>query len=1581
MTAEQYIAQATALRVATAINRGSHLFCQELPLMDVERFLQLLAGMKLNLKLVSLALVGYQLTDADFRARLNNLGLAVGYATTDLHVAADWRNKPVAHPCIIALAVGRHPGVSTLAHFPQSTARELAEILIDWARTSDAGLIATSRQRDLLDALLEARELAPLVSLSGIADFLSAWKEARADNELDAPRRALPRLGLLPDRNLLSADRSVSERMYSNFALTRTLSSMAGSRLDAIRRRARKDADTARRDEVLIILARVDALRRTGDSASYGALEFEDAQKLVKPAKDEPPTNEPSTPSPDQPPEEPVPDAPEIRDDTGVAADGGSALIDGDDSRLEEIVAGVEAALADALDQESEEVKGSYEVGGEELPFQFPLDRGFLTWVRAFCSPDFWGGYYRTETTSFEEALADYRQCDPALFQPCTSTIAHDGETYDLRSILQPMQVELQRAGASAEDFCGLWDQIVAARNLVLSSLDILVQQPMLAIAGKAELAGAVAELVRAWERFYGKLAEHHNAMHEIDHAWTRTLFEAVAVLDVVQIETRVDADTSSWKAVLLPTHPLHLWRYERMASLARGLKLEGSDREAVLAELERPEHYLGVLYLTSFPEGRGGSRPLPVARNYRGLAVFENFKNAYSGLEGVEALQRCIRQFALIYVNHTQPLRIALLNPPDASRLLVRLLDALQLPRGANTTLLIDVYATPDHKNRLRDARRLSMTERDQLEEHIRNGRLRLRVHDELLPLDERLKRFRDAPVHIVAVFDEATTAMRRTPGGTNLLPMSPFAVRRRIEFQGIKKKVELQPSAEETVFRSFYDMVAKLEGAAKGGTPQASADAERMRHHIEEVLLDENPGAFWFFFADRALPSPGGIRAARILERQGRHRRAVCYDASYERLALLLRVPLDQFNLRFPPEELEELLQEGVALIGDGLVDLLKPDGQPDTARVRGLAGTLIAARDYKDRHPDSLLVSVDSELARLWLRLSRHGERCDLLALRNDGDDLVVEVIEVKTCGTGAEVARAEIDKARSQLSATLEAVRSGLQEDEEVPERSPLAAPRQEMLKEVFVHGCQSLTALPADRERWAEWLKALFGEGAASGASRLRGIVYAIELGHNSPPDESAVVDEPFTVLVRRIRETRIQELISSRRSPGQSGGDSGSDREPPVPPAKPIKPSFDSPRPVLGGVRAVVAPTRNASAIPPDAPLAKPAFDGLTKSQGIRFCVGESSGIGTPQNYYFHPSNTKLNQLNIGIVGDLGTGKTQLTKALIYQLTRAAEQNRGHAPKFLIFDYKRDYTKPDFVDAVGARVVKPHHIPLNLFDLGATGDHTIGARLGRVKFLNDVLQKIYGGIGPRQRNHLKTAVLQAYESASGGTPTLRDVLVEYEAIVGDKIDAPYSILSDLADLEIFVPNAADAITFREFFNGVVVIDLAALGIGEKERNMLLVMFLNLFYEYMQGLEKRPYIGETPQLRFIDSMLLVDEADNIMKFNFDVLRQILLQGREFGVGVLLASQYLSHFKTRETDYAEPLLTWFLHKVPNVTVRELDAIGLSNVGPSMIDRVKSLDVHQCLFKTLDVPGRFMRGTPFYELLNDPLRRNYG
>ena len=1564
MSRDIYIARAAALQAATAIQKGGHFFCDQLPPMDVERFLTALYEETDGAAGVSLALVGYGASETDLRHRLDTLKLAVGHVTTDLHVAARWRNEPEAHSQIIALARGRHPGVSTLAHFPRGDTRKFARGLLRWARTEQASLASTPPQRELLRVLEESSDLGPLVSLSGVAEFLATWQEMRSGDDLGAPRRALPRIGILPDRNLLSESNKIADRLRENFKLTQDIARMTGSRLDDVRKRVRRGSPE-QRTRGLDVLERAEEIRRNGDFDAYGRLDYDEAREVFRPTS----RTSRAVPPPDDPDES---QGTGVRDDRAVTRDGGELLIDGENAELEALVREIREALAEAVEGEDDSASGQYKTNGDEQRFEFEVKREVLTWVRFFCSAETWGGVVETPSASFEDALRDYRQCDPTRFKPLEQSIPHDGRRYDLRSLLDAMQRELAARGVTNENLCDRWDRMVTARQVVLGHLDILLHQPMLALAGQSELRAAIAELLQACDRFYAKLAQHHPAMHEIDHAWTQLLFEAVAALDIVQIRTTLKGGRTSWKAILLPAHPLHLWRYERIAGLARGLKLDGMDRDAVLDQLQKPEHYLGVIYLTSLPGGRGGNQALPVARDYHGLAVFENLRNAYSGDDGVEALRRCVRQFAQIYFNHVRPLRLALINPPDASRTLVSLLSRDRGHPAARFPLLVDVYATPDHEARLHGARRFSTEDRDQIEEHIAAGRLRLRVNDETLTLEDRLRTLRNHPVHIVAVFDEATTAMRHQPGGSvSLLPMSPFAIRRRINFQGIHRKVELLPSHETTVFRSFYDMVAKLQGARASQTPQASADAERMADHIDGVLANATPGAFWFFFADRALPTPGRVGVARILESHDGRRRSVCYDASYERLALLLRRPLDDFNLRFSLPEVQELLGEGVVLLGDGLLNLFGADAQPDTGRVRGFAGMLVAARDYRTRHPGALVVSVDTKLARLWLRLADtdSAERCDLLALRRDEDGVTVDAIEVKTAGGHAGVPESDVRKATDQLMATLKAIRSGLDEGTTGEEASPLAAPRQEMLKEVFVSGCQSALASPEDRTRWAEWLQVLFPDQESADAIRLCGTVYAVELRNNTLSSHERLRHDPYEIVVRRLREERIQTLISPGSESLRPETADGAERE---------RPSSSAAHRAEPVERSPAAPAATPSAaVPSDVPASVSGSSGGTAQEdvGICFTVGESLSAADSKPYYLHPSNTRLNQLNIGVVGDLGTGKTQLTKALIYQFTQHAARNRGHAPKFLIFDYKRDYTKSDFVGAVGARVVSPHRIPLNVFALPSARGHLPAARLGRVKFLNDVLHKIYGGIGPRQRNHLKTAVMRAYDADAAGAPTLTDVVREYASLVGDRVDAPYSILSDLHDLEVFVERAADAQPFEEFFNGVTVIDLAALGVGEKERNMLLVLFLNLYYEYMINLEKQPFVGKDPQLRFIDSMLLVDEADNVMKYNFDVLRQVLLQGREFGVGVLLASQFLSHFRTRETDYSEPLLTWFIHKVPNVSSKDLQSIGLNRVAASTVETVKSLDVHHCLYKTLDVPGRFMRAAPFYEIAAEP------
>ena len=312
-------------------------------------------------------------------------------------------------------------------------------------------------------------------------------------------------------------------------------------------------------------------------------------------------------------------------------------------------------------------------------------------------------------------------------------------------------------------------------------------------------------------------------------------------------------------------------------------------------------------------------------------------------------------------------------------------------------------------------------------------------------------------------------------------------------------------------------------------------------------------------------------------------------------------------------------------------------------------------------------------------------------------------------------------------------------------------------------------------------------------------------------------------------------------------------------------------------------------------------------------------------------------------------------------------------------PNLLIFDYKKDYSTKEFVESVGAKVIKPYHLPLNLFDLSDSEEQNT-PWLHRFRFFADVLDKVFSGVGHVQRANLKTAIKRAYEDcqALDRSPTIYDVHQKYHEILGpNKADSVSSIIDDLVDMELFDPNISSNNSSEEFLKGVVVISLNELGQDDKTKNMLVAIMLNIFYEHMLKIPKRPFYGKDNKYRVIDSYLLVDEADNIMRYEFDVLRKILLQGREFGVGVILASQYLRHFKAGATDYREPLLSWFIHKVPNITAQELSALGFSGDQRSIAaiaERVKSLALHECLYKSFDNSGEIIKGKPFYKYIQD-------
>ena len=150
----------------------------------------------------------------------------------------------------------------------------------------------------------------------------------------------------------------------------------------------------------------------------------------------------------------------------------------------------------------------------------------------------------------------------------------------------------------------------------------------------------------------------------------------------------------------------------------------------------------------------------------------------------------------------------------------------------------------------------------------------------------------------------------------------------------------------------------------------------------------------------------------------------------------------------------------------------------------------------------------------------------------------------------------------------------------------------------------------------------------------------------------------------------------------------------------------------------------------------------------------------------------------------------------------------------------------------------------------------------------------------------------------------------------------------------------------------DLMSGVVVIELGN-GYAAELKNLVVALTLDLFYVQMQKQGKPVVKGD---FRQITKMICVDEAQNILSQNFTSLLKILKEGREYGVGLILSTQNISHFKTSEHNYADYMMTWVIHRVAQISNGDIKAIfnvDDKSEQENLMETIRRLDKHYSLY----------------------------
>lgn len=368
----------------------------------------------------------------------------------------------------------------------------------------------------------------------------------------------------------------------------------------------------------------------------------------------------------------------------------------------------------------------------------------------------------------------------------------------------------------------------------------------------------------------------------------------------------------------------------------------------------------------------------------------------------------------------------------------------------------------------------------------------------------------------------------------------------------------------------------------------------------------------------------------------------------------------------------------------------------------------------------------------------------------------------------------------------------------------------------------------------------------------------------------------------------------------------------------------------------------------------------------VTETENPKIRLGTNQKTGEP--IYWMPWDGT--QMHACVLGAPGTGKTQLIQSVIVQLLR---QHRDMG--ILVLDFKGDYneSRPGFVEVTQARVLKIHHLSLNPFDLRDM-EQVPQLHVHTAMNFADAMAGSYN-LDPIQKSTLVQSVMAAYAECgitedprtwSRTAPTFAQVVREYqERPSSQHNDSLEHILENLAAMELF-SGEGDGMDRYGSFRGVAVLDLS--GYADPVKNLAAMVILGKFCDRMAG--SAPAEG-------LEKLVLVDEADDILSRGCPVLKRIIQEGKDQGVGVMLSARHPDFLRTMGFDCRDHIRLWLVHYLEELRRADLEYIlraePFDNRVEQLYQHIRRMEQHESALLSQGEPVP-MENLPFRDISAD-------
>jgi DNA sulfur modification protein DndE len=347
--------------------------------------------------------------------------------------------------------------------------------------------------------------------------------------------------------------------------------------------------------------------------------------------------------------------------------------------------------------------------------------------------------------------------------------------------------------------------------------------------------------------------------------------------------------------------------------------------------------------------------------------------------------------------------------------------------------------------------------------------------------------------------------------------------------------------------------------------------------------------------------------------------------------------------------------------------------------------------------------------------------------------------------------------------------------------------------------------------------------------------------------------------------------------------------------------------------------------------------------------------------------------NLRINDLNefdscnIAIAGMVGSGKTELVKDILYQISVQSKNEL----KFIFFDYKGE-GNPDrlktFFEKTGSKMVDLKKEPMGLNPLSFVNLKDKRTQEFNIKSFVDFICTIATQLGAKQKHILQTIITDCFDQQtdlnslmpdnfSNSHPTLTDIfeaLENYYQSNGISPDTLYSIISDLAT-NIFSPNSIT--DSKKIYEQSLYINLP-IELSDTLRQ--LCVFLTLKYllaEFSSTNDTEPTADRIKPLRFV---IVVDEAHVYLKNKnaSKALEDILRVLRSKGVVIIMLTQGVEDYKTKNFDFASQIKIPVCLNINNKDYKLIESfVGTPRSKQKLQESIQKLEPQKAIINIIE------------------------